>query len=93
MTFVVGIDVGGTFTDCVLVDEGGRVFTDKSFTVPRNPGEGMVQALKNVTDARDLSVETVLGESRAVAIGTTSLTNRLVTRAGARVGFDHHQRP
>ena len=87
MTYVVGIDVGGTFTDCVLVDEDGNVFTDKSFTVPRNPGEGMVQALKNVTDARESSVDTVLGEARAVAIGTTSLTNRLVTRSGAKVGL------
>ena len=87
MRFVVGIDVGGTFTDCVLVDEAGNVLTDKSFTVPASPGEGMVNALGNVTAAHGLSSESVLAEARAVAIGTTSLTNRLVTRRGAAVGL------
>ena len=87
MRFVVGIDVGGTFTDCALVDEEGNVHTDKSFTVPGNPGEGMVQALENVTDGKGFAVDQVLADARAVAIGTTSLTNRLVTRRGAKVGL------
>jgi N-methylhydantoinase A len=87
MRYVVGIDVGGTFTDCVIVDEAGGVLTDKSFTVPGNPGQGMVNALENLTQGRGLAVNDVLRDSRAVAIGTTSLTNRLITRGGARVGL------
>jgi N-methylhydantoinase A len=85
--YVVGVDVGGTFTDCVVVDESGGVLTDKSFTVPGNPGEGMVNALQNVAQSHRLEVERVLGDSRAVAIGTTSLTNKLITRGGAKVGL------
>jgi N-methylhydantoinase A len=84
---VVGVDVGGTFTDCVVVDDDGGVLTDKSFTVPGNPGEGMVNALENVAHGHRLKVDHVLGESRAVAIGTTSLTNKLITRGGAKVGL------
>jgi N-methylhydantoinase A len=87
MRYVVGIDVGGTFTDCVIVDEAGGVLTDKSFTVPGNPGQGMVDALENLTQGRGLAVNDVLRDSRAVAIGTTSLTNRLITRGGAKVGL------
>ena len=87
MRHIVGIDVGGTFTDCVLVDEGGNVLTDKSFSVPRNPGEGMIHALENVTGARSLTVNSVLEGARAVAIGTTSLMNKLITRGGAKVGL------
>ena len=87
MRYVVGIDVGGTFTDCVLVDEDGKIRTDKSFSVPGNPGEGMIHALENATKPSVLSVQDVLAEARAVAIGTTSLTNRLVTRSGAKVGL------
>jgi N-methylhydantoinase A len=87
MKYVVGIDVGGTFTDCVIVDEAGGILTDKSFTVPGNPGQGMVNALENVTSGRGLAVNQVLRESRAVAIGTTSLTNKLITRGGAKVGL------
>jgi N-methylhydantoinase A len=84
---VVGVDVGGTFTDCVVVDDNGGVLTDKSFTVPGNPGEGMINALENVAQGHQLKVDTVLGDSRAVAIGTTSLTNKLITRGGAKVGL------
>jgi N-methylhydantoinase A len=87
LKYVVGVDVGGTFTDCVVVDEAGGVLTDKSFTVPGNPGEGMVNALENVAQGHRLEVERVLGDSRAVAIGTTSLTNKLITRGGAKVGL------
>ena len=87
MRYVVGVDVGGTFTDCVIVDDNGEVLTDKSFTVPGNPGEGMVNALENVAQGHGLAVNDVLRDSRAVAIGTTSLTNKLITRGGARVGL------
>ena len=87
MRYVVGIDIGGTSTDCVIVDEEGSIFTDKSFTVPGNPGQGMVNALGNVTGGRGLNVTDVLRDARAVAIGTTSITNKLVTRGGAKVGL------
>jgi N-methylhydantoinase A len=87
MKYVVGVDVGGTFTDCVVVDEDGVVFRDKSFTVPSNPGQGMVNALENVVAGAGLSVSGVLENARAFAIGTTSLTNKLITRGGAKVGF------
>jgi N-methylhydantoinase A len=87
MRSVVGIDVGGTFTDCVVVDEDGRIHTDKSFTVPGNPGQGMVNALENVTSGQGREVNAVLRDARAVAVGTTSITNKLVTRGGAKVGL------
>jgi N-methylhydantoinase A len=86
MKYVVGIDVGGTFTDCVVVDEDGSVVTDKSYTVPANPGEGMIAALENVAAGRD-PVDRILQNARAFAIGTTSLTNKLITRSGAKVGL------
>jgi N-methylhydantoinase A len=87
MRYIVGIDVGRTFTDCVLVGEDCSVLTDKSFSVPGNPGEGMIHALENVTGNRSLTVDSVLSGAQAVAIGTTSLTNKLITRGGAKVGL------
>jgi N-methylhydantoinase A len=86
MRYVVGIDVGGTFTDCVVVDQDGSVATDKSYTVPANPGEGMIAALENVAAGRD-PADRILQNARALAIGTTSLTNKLITRSGAKIGF------
>jgi N-methylhydantoinase A len=87
LSYVVGIDVGGTFTDCVLVSEDGSVFTDKSFTVPSNPGQGMLDALGNVVAPLAIGTDAVLAQSSVVAIGTTSITNKLITRGGAKVGL------
>ena len=87
MGSVVGIDVGGTFTDCVVVDGEGRVWMDKAFTTPSNLAEGIVAALANVCDRLGADVESVLAEASVFALGTTSLINRVVSRRGARVGF------
>ena len=87
MGSVVGIDVGGTFTDCVVVDDEGRVWMDKAFTTPSNLAEGIVAALANVCDRLGCDVDSVLAEASVFALGTTSLINRVVSRRGARVGF------
>ena len=77
---VVGIDVGGTFTDCVVVDDAGRVWMDKAFTTPSNLAEGIVAALANVCDRLGADVDAVLSEASVFALGTTSLINRVVSR-------------
>ena len=87
MGSVVGIDVGGTFTDCVVVDGEGRVWMDKAFTTPSNLAEGITAALANVCDRLGADIESVLAEASVLALGTTSLINRVVSRRGARVGF------
>ena len=48
MNYVVGVDIGGTFTDCVVVDEEGRVTIGKSLSTPEDFSRG---ALNSVTDA------------------------------------------
>ena len=87
MGSVIGIDVGGTFTDCVVLDDQGRVWMDKAFTTPSNLADGIVAALANVCDRLDADVEAVLSEASVFALGTTSLINRVVSGRGAKVGF------
>jgi hypothetical protein len=40
MHYVVGVDIGGTFTDCVVVDEAGRVTIGKSLSTPADFSRG-----------------------------------------------------
>ena len=40
MNYVVGVDIGGTFTDCVVVDEGGKVTIGKSLSTPADFAQG-----------------------------------------------------
>jgi N-methylhydantoinase A len=72
---ILGVDVGGTFTDAVLLDEG-RVATAKVLTAPRQ--EESVVAVARAVGASDVE---------RFAHGTTVATNALLERKGARTAF------
>jgi N-methylhydantoinase A len=76
----VGVDIGGTFTDLVVLDEvTGTVERTKALTTPRAPEEGFLQAMadKQITPA-DVS---------HILHGTTLVTNLIIERSGAKVGL------
>jgi N-methylhydantoinase A len=77
MRAAIGIDVGGTFTDLVAVDEGARVTARKVLSTPSDQSEGVVDALQAL-NAPAVSVE-------RITHGTTVATNTLLERRGARV--------
>lgn len=83
----IAVDVGGTFTDCVVLDEEGRRFVTKSLTTPENPARGVVDCLNLV--AEELAVEAghILERTSMFVHGTTVGTNTLVERRGARTGL------
>ncbi|HWL91433.1 MAG TPA: hydantoinase/oxoprolinase family protein, partial [Actinomycetota bacterium] len=83
----VGVDTGGTFTDAVIIDRQGRVYSDKAHSTPANPAIGAMQALRNVALAAGLDVEVVLDRCLRLSHGTTVGTNALIERRGARVGL------
>jgi N-methylhydantoinase A len=72
---ILGVDVGGTFTDAVVLD-GGRVSTAKVLTAPRQ--EESVVAAARAAGAVDVE---------RFAHGTTVATNALLERKGARTAF------
>jgi len=80
----IGIDVGGTFTDVVLLDDAeGRVWTAKVPTTPADPVEGALDGI-----ARILEVSGAQGrEVGFVGHGTTIATNLLVEGKGARTAL------
>jgi N-methylhydantoinase A len=79
-TILVGVDVGGTFTDLLLMDEAsGAVRIAKVPTTPGNQADGVLQALAQA--------RVVGGEIKAMVHGTTTATNALLERKGARTGL------
>ncbi len=79
-TTLVGGDVGGTFTDLVLVDEaGGDVRVAKVPTTARNQAGGVLAALREASVAPS--------QLRVIVHGTTTATNALLERKGARTGL------
>jgi len=86
-SFFVGIDVGGTFTDCVLVDANGRSTVEKTFTTPRDPSEGVLNGLERLSSKVGLPLRDFLRRVQRIVHGTTITTNAVLTGGGAKTGF------
>jgi N-methylhydantoinase A len=86
-SFQIGCDIGGTFTDVVVLDERGRTYTDKSDTTPRDLGEGVIAAIGNVAGQIGISPEQLLSQTTRFVNGTTAVTNSIAELRGAKVGL------
>jgi N-methylhydantoinase A len=80
----IGIDVGGTFTDATIVDgASGRIFSAKAFTTPADRSHAVIEAIETVMAEAGLARESV----RDIVHGSTTGTNALIERTGARTGL------
>ncbi len=80
----IGIDIGGTFTDLVLIDDAtGAVLVGKSLTTPADPAEGFLQVLSEALARAGRP----LTQARTIVHGTTLVTNALIERSGARTAL------
>ena len=86
-TYLCGLDIGGTFTDCVIVDDGGRVTSAKAPSTPGDFAEGLMNALEAAARKCGQPVPALLAETSLVSHGTTVGTNAIVQKRGARVGL------
>ncbi|HVW32873.1 MAG TPA: hydantoinase/oxoprolinase family protein [Acidimicrobiia bacterium] len=86
-SFAVGVDIGGTFTDCVIIDDAGRAVTGKVSTTPHDPSVGFFGSIEAAAGKLALSGADVLGHADRVVHGTTTGTNALVARRGAVVAL------
>jgi N-methylhydantoinase A len=79
-----GVDIGGTFTDLVVVDERtGALRVGKVLTTPKDPAHGVEQGVQGLLDEAGVAPASV----RAVVHGTTLATNALIERKGARTAL------
>ena len=83
----IAIDVGGTFTDVVAVDEAGRVSFAKAASTPANQSVGVLDGLGRLADDLGMAVEALLGQTERIVHGMTVATNALLERKGAKVGL------
>jgi len=83
----VGIDVGGTFTDFLLIDEVGQSKVYKTLTTPKSPTEGVVNGLALMAEDLKISFKDFLQQVSTIVHGTTITTNATLTGDGAKTGF------
>ncbi len=85
--YYVGVDIGGTFTDCVLVDRKGNHRSAKVLSVKDDPVAGVVAGLSRLAETACVNLPTLLERTGRFGHGTTIGTNAVLERRGARVGL------
>ncbi len=84
MTWRIGVDIGGTFTDfAVLNTASGRIWVHKQLTTPSDPAAAVLECIPTLLAKAGAAIE----EVAAIVHGTTLVTNSVIERKGARVGM------
>ena len=82
----IGIDVGGTFTDFLLIEnEKSEIY--KVLTTPDDPSIGLMNGLKEMAKSRNLSLKEFIKKVETIVHGTTVTTNAVLTYTGAKTGL------
>ncbi len=91
MTYRIGIDIGGTFTDFVLYDNKADPLTavsiHKELSTPEDNSIGVMNGLEQLAKKAGQNLEDFLSETEAVIHGTTVADNALIEGKGATVGL------
>ncbi|MBV9796162.1 MAG: hydantoinase/oxoprolinase family protein [Actinobacteria bacterium] len=87
MTYVIGVDVGGTFTDAVAAGDDGTMLSAKMPSTPPNYAAGVIQVLEALAGRAGLSLADLLAQASHISHGTTSTLNALVTGDVGKVGW------
>lgn len=84
MTFRIGIDIGGTFTDFALIDDArGAISIHKQLTTPQDPSQAVLDGIDAILGQRGIGISDVT----SIIHGSTLVTNSLIERRGAPVGM------
>ncbi|WP_051267560.1 hydantoinase/oxoprolinase family protein [Nakamurella lactea] len=75
---VIGVDIGGTFTDCVAIDGNGRIVIGKAPSTPPDFHQGFIAAIDVAARQLGSTGEELIAGARAILHGCTVATNALV---------------
>lgn len=87
MSYVIAVDSGGTFCDCVVFDDEGRITRAKAPSTPPDFDQGVIDSVTEAADRIGRPLAEMLSETILFAHGTTVATNVLITRKGAKIAL------
>jgi len=87
VSYAIGIDVGGTFTDVVGIGPDGAITIAKAASTPADQSEGVMRGLELLAERLGLALPALLAATARVVHGTTVATNALLEGKGARTGM------
>src|SRR3972149_8692998 len=85
--YYVGIDIGGTFPDGILIDEKGRVYHFKTPSVPTNLSEAFMRCLAKGAKMAGISLEELMRSISKLSYGNTIATKALLDHKTAKTGL------
>jgi N-methylhydantoinase A len=86
-TYRVGIDIGGTFTDAVVITSAGEMHLFKSPSTPADSSVGLFDCLQKASVQFGLGIEAFLDRVELLVHGTTVATNTMLQHNGAKTGL------
>jgi N-methylhydantoinase A len=87
MQYIVAVDTGGTFTDCVIIDDEGGFTRAKSSSTPHDFSIGVIEAVEKTAKRKGVSIEDLLKHTAIFSHGTTVATNAFITGRVSKTGF------
>jgi N-methylhydantoinase A len=87
VSYRIGVDVGGTFTDCVLRRPDGSLVLEKAPTTPQDQSDGVLAGLAQLAAIEGLDLADLLAQTRTIVHGTTTGDNALIEMKGASTGL------
>ena len=87
MGYRLGIDIGGTFTDFVLIDSQGRLTQAKVISTPDEPAIAIRNGLERLASRLATSLPSLLAETDFIVHGSTAALNALIEGKGAKTGL------
>ena len=87
MKLKIGIDVGGTFTDFLVLRPGHDPSIHKVLSTPADPSIGLIDGLTEIADSHGVSLIQLARSTETIVHGTTVTTNAVLTHNGARTGL------
>lgn len=87
MNYRIGVDVGGTFTDFLLIDSAGVSSVFKTSSTPKDPSIGVLDGLAEMAKYVGLSLQEFAAKIDLIVHGTTVTTNAVLTGNGVKTGL------
>lgn len=87
MSYSIAVDSGGTFADCIVIDERGHVTAAKAASTPDDYSRGVLDAVTRAAELLGMSLRELLAQATLLAHGTTVGTNALLVRSGSKTGL------
>ena len=85
--FVVGVDIGGTFTDCVVLDQEGELSMSKAFSTPPDFSKGIIDALSIAAEERSIELPSMLTRTPLFLHSATVAENAIIDGDLASAGM------